>query len=61
MCRVKLFQLFPFIHKQLQYIKGHYAIGAQAKYRERLMIKRTAAVALDRKSRFKSTCEQWLR
>lgn len=44
-----------------QTIPEHYEIGARAKYRERLMIKRTAAVALDRKSRFKSTCEQWLR
>lgn len=57
----KLFLAHPFIQQKLQNIKGHYEIGARAKYRERLMIKRTAAVALDRKSHFKSTCEQWLR
>lgn len=44
------FRLASFIRKQLQRIMGHYESGRAAEYRERLMIRLWAAVALDRKS-----------
>lgn len=53
------FRLASFIRKQLQRIKGHYESERAGEYRKRLMIRRTGAVALDRKSFLSRRASHW--